>query len=371
MIVKNESHIIISTLEHLIQKINLDYFVICDTGSSDNTIKLIKNFLKDNKLKGKVYSHDWVNFSHNRNLVLELSKQKADYSFIFDADDKIIGELKLPEVLDKDIYYFKFGETNNYERPLLINNNKQFKWYGVVHEYLKNIDECTSISLDGNYYVDSRRIGSRNNNKLKYFNDAKLLENEIRKFEEMGISNIPEDEKIMYSRSLFYCAQSYKDLSTELDKIYTQTAIDYYERVLSEKSGYTEEKYVSCLYLWRLNNILKRTKVEYLLDSFKYNDKRLECACELLKYCINNRNFTLAKIIYYKFNNYRDINYNKCLFVEQIYYSGYFEYLYSLCGFYNNDLEEGIRCCQYSIENNINVETTKQNLKIYLIKTNQ
>jgi WD40 repeat protein len=40
MIVKNESKIIRETLQKLCAKINFDFWVISDTGSTDNTIKV-------------------------------------------------------------------------------------------------------------------------------------------------------------------------------------------------------------------------------------------------------------------------------------------------------------------------------------------
>ena len=44
MIVKNESHIIKNTLEKLCNKIKFSYWVICDTGSTDNTREIITDF---------------------------------------------------------------------------------------------------------------------------------------------------------------------------------------------------------------------------------------------------------------------------------------------------------------------------------------
>jgi len=44
MIVKNEEHIIADTLKNLCSYINFDYWVISDTGSTDNTKKLICDF---------------------------------------------------------------------------------------------------------------------------------------------------------------------------------------------------------------------------------------------------------------------------------------------------------------------------------------
>ena len=47
MIVKNESAIIGNTLKNLIKKIKIDYYVISDTGSTDNTVEIITNFFKN------------------------------------------------------------------------------------------------------------------------------------------------------------------------------------------------------------------------------------------------------------------------------------------------------------------------------------
>ena len=47
MIVKDESHIIKETLQKLCNKINFSYWVICDTGSSDNTPEIIQEFFKE------------------------------------------------------------------------------------------------------------------------------------------------------------------------------------------------------------------------------------------------------------------------------------------------------------------------------------
>ena len=49
MIVKNESHIIRETLEMLCNKIKFSYWVISDTGSTDNTREIIQGFFNEKK----------------------------------------------------------------------------------------------------------------------------------------------------------------------------------------------------------------------------------------------------------------------------------------------------------------------------------
>lgn len=135
MIVKNESHIIEKTLENIVKNFNIDYWVISDTGSSDNTIQLIENFFKNKKINGEILETDWIDFAYNRNLALDACKGKADYILIFDADDLVEGDLKLPELI-KDGYYFNIREDEaqvTYSRRLII-KNETYRWVGVVHE---------------------------------------------------------------------------------------------------------------------------------------------------------------------------------------------------------------------------------------------
>ncbi|WEI04112.1 glycosyltransferase [Acinetobacter johnsonii] len=54
MIVKNESHIIEETLENICQHIQLAYWVISDTGSTDNTVEIIENFFEKKKIAGEI-----------------------------------------------------------------------------------------------------------------------------------------------------------------------------------------------------------------------------------------------------------------------------------------------------------------------------
>ena len=66
MIVRNECNVILTCLNSVKSIINS--FVICDTGSTDNTISIIENWATENKISGSVYKHSWVVLSTNRNL---------------------------------------------------------------------------------------------------------------------------------------------------------------------------------------------------------------------------------------------------------------------------------------------------------------
>ena len=53
MIVRDESKIIIDTLENLCSYINFDYWVICDTGSLDDTKEKIIEFFEKKDISGE------------------------------------------------------------------------------------------------------------------------------------------------------------------------------------------------------------------------------------------------------------------------------------------------------------------------------
>ena len=84
MIVKNESKVITRCLESV--KDYIDYWVICDTGSTDGTQDIIKTFFSNVNIPGKLHNHKWVNFGFNRSLAIELARNKSDYSLLLDAD---------------------------------------------------------------------------------------------------------------------------------------------------------------------------------------------------------------------------------------------------------------------------------------------
>ena len=61
MIVKNESHIIESTLQNILDHLPIDYWVICDTGSTDDTIDIITNFFREKDISGELFQDEWTN----------------------------------------------------------------------------------------------------------------------------------------------------------------------------------------------------------------------------------------------------------------------------------------------------------------------
>jgi len=266
MIVKNEEHCIVRCLESL--KNHIDYWVICDTGSTDNTIDLIHKTL--NGIPGELHRHDWHDFSTNRNLSLAISKTKADYTLIIDADDKFIFEHNFSfKKLCEEVYKIRIEHNSvTYYRPQLIHNSIEFNYIGLVHEYINLPEYVVPITLQGCkilYGAD----GHRSSNSFKYINDALVFESELIKK--------PNDH-----RNTFYCAQSYRDAGK-----YEEALAYYLKRDLL--GGWIEERFIAILESAKILEIVSPENITLIesayIRAFNCNSKRIESLLYLAAYC--------------------------------------------------------------------------------------
>ena len=305
MIVKNESHIIEKTLEKLLAKIKFDYWVICDTGSTDNTPQLITDFFGKHGIQGELFHDEWNNFAHNRTLALERAYKKTDLLLVFDADDEIVGDFVTPSEVLYDEYHLQFGSSLgiSYTRVLLINNHKKFHFLSVIHEFISCKEGPTSsTTISGNYFVHSGRTGARNQDPDKYLKDALVLEKEY----EVASKNNDQ----LFHRYAFYCANSYKDCGK------FEEAIKWYKITLSHEQQWPQEKYVSCLYINDCFNNLKTPEFGffYLVKAFQYDSERGECLFPLLQhYCCENS----PRVAYNYYLNVKDYLENKYLNINE------------------------------------------------------
>ena len=274
MIVKNEAAIIWDTLENIIAHISLDYYVISDTGSDDNTAEIIEQFFAEKGIKGEIHHDEWVSFAHNRNCALQHAQGKTDYVLIFDADDRFEGNFVLPEELTSDRYYFRMANnisgSNVYFRTLMFRNDGSFYWRGVLHEFVEQRKKTVvEQKIFGDYYVISGRFGARSNNPQKYFQDALTLEKAFYS---------PEDEDLK-DRYAFYTAQSYRDADMY------EKAIEWYA-IRANLGGWYEEVYHSLLQISLLKIELNAPLDEIqrlLLATYEYRPQRAESLYHLAR----------------------------------------------------------------------------------------
>lgn len=277
MIVKNEEAVILRCLKSV--KHLIDYWVICDTGSTDRTKEIIKDFMIDKP--GKLIEEPWKNFCYNRNIPLKSmydddNFKNATHVLIIDADE----ELKTPEGwtwpknmnMSADGFHITSRSGSLiYQRSSLVNVAKhKWHWEGVVHEYMTTDASTHMEYLDTNIHIYCHPEGARHKDPLKFVRDAKTLEQDL--------TDNPNDP--MRSRTLFYTAQSWRDAGVR------ELALKYYKKFL-EIGRWDEEIFIAKLNIARLMQDLEYRPEEIswaYLDAHKFRPSRIEALVDLGKW---------------------------------------------------------------------------------------
>lgn len=264
MIIKDETDVIRRCLASA--KPLIDYWVIVDTGSTDGTQEMVKEFMKD--VPGELHERPWKNFAHNRNEALQLAKGMGDFLLFIDADEtfQYAPEFRFP-YLDRDAYFVTtdFGGMA-YGRMLLVRSAKDWQWRGVLHEALYMDTPHSVGQLEGiKNFV--RTDGARSKDPQKYQKDAALLETALK-------------EDPHNTRYQFYLAQSYK-CAGELEK----SLVNYRKRI--EMGGWDQEIFWSKFQVALLLDEMKAPSDEVVnayFDAYATRPSRVEPLYYLANY---------------------------------------------------------------------------------------
>ena len=279
MIVRNESPVIQRCLASVIRLI--DYWVIVDTGSTDGTQTIVRDFLKE--IPGVLYERPWVNFGHNRNEALNLAKDKGDYLLFIDADERLVlqDSFALPE-WRADFYYVCVQTDSKmiFYRKFLIKNDLNWVWEGVLHEEVRCKEAMKGEILCGAINVSSQQ-GHRIKNPNQYLDDAALLEKELQKD--------PDN-----CRNRFYLALSYGNAQCY------EPALKNYEKRVAIGGLHHEEIYFSMYMIALMQEILEMPPELFInsySNAFLYRPSRLEALFGLVNYIIRTKNYLLGYLI--------------------------------------------------------------------------
>ena len=253
MIVKNEAPNIERCLESVAPYI--DYYIICDTGSTDNTKEIIKTFFDKKGIPGEILDHEWKHFGHNRSLALEACLGKTQWVLMIDADDTLAGifpKNKLDDDLDGYIVKIKRASFEWY-RAQVFNVAKTKWWYEEpLHEYAVCRQPMNVHKLEGDYYWEVRTEGCRSretngDDREKYRRDYHFLKKYLEEH--------PEN-----TRTQFYLAQSAFDAH-----MFEEAEKEYLKR--TTMGGWVEEVFYSWMRVGIAREILERP-LEQVIDAF-------------------------------------------------------------------------------------------------------
>lgn len=280
MIVKNESKIIERCLNSV--KPLIDYVCIVDTGSTDDTIDVINNWMKSNDIEGQVIFEPWKNFAYNRSFAMEKIREKKyiEYVLMIDADEILTYEegldfSKIKENLSFDLYNIncKLGGIE-YLRTSITKNKKPYFYKGVVHEYLECKEPIETRETIKGICNIPLQDSARNQNIEKYQHDAKAIQDALE----------TEIDPFLISRYTFYLAQSYRD-SLEKEK-----AIYWYNK-RSKLGFWDQEVYISLYRMAKLKEDLEYPQNDILQSYMMAHEsypQRIEAIHGAISFCRRN-----------------------------------------------------------------------------------
>lgn len=367
MIVKDESHIIRECLNSMLPYI--DRYDITDTGSSDGTPEIIKDFFDEYDIPGEVYLSDWKGFGKSRTESLRNCEGKAEYAWVIDADDVISGTFQYPKVMDADAYSLRIGRPEfSWFRNQIFKVDSGWEYIGVLHEYAtipsKKIEEMRVVKWDdSDYFVEARTLGNRNvgiDPKEKYSKDAEVL-----------LSALSNEEDPYYDptnvRYQFYLAQSYFD-----SQQWENSEEAYRKRI--EMGGWDEEVWFAYFRIAIIKGILGKPWPEIkeaYLDAFNYRPTRAEPLYEISRIY---RSLDRPKLAYIYAKMGVEISYphQDILFISRDVYDWKMMDEFGAVAFYMNDFVNGHRACKLLLEANKFPESERkrieENLKAYEVQ---
>jgi glycosyltransferase involved in cell wall biosynthesis len=225
MIVKNEEHVIANCLASV--RPLIDYWVVVDTGSSDNTEMEVKRALDG--IPGEFHRAEWSGFGPARSKAFELAKGRADYALVVDADETLEAPSGLGD-LTADAYLL-WAQPDGHCKFItrrLFNMRLDWRYVGVLHEYPAASTPWEDQALGG-VTIRTTQDGARSKNPNKYRVDAEALER--------ALVNEPDN-----SRYVYYLAQSWRGAGED-----ARAASRYMQRASMGPGLNPEEVYISYL----------------------------------------------------------------------------------------------------------------------------
>ncbi|GJQ63597.1 MAG: hypothetical protein SCALA702_26500 [Melioribacteraceae bacterium] len=285
MIVKNEENYLGDCLKSV--KEVVDEIVIVDTGSSDNTVNIAREY------GAKIFHFEWINdFSAARNYAL--SKTTGDWILYLDADERLapesyneVSEIKRTTV--KAGFYcnvISFDEHNS--KPNIIRYNRLFKnsadirFEGKIHEQIVHSLKKNEYEL----FESGVKIFHEGYNIPQHM----MLEKANRNLELL----LEEYKKDKTDYVIFQIAQTYGVL------IDNEKAIEYFDKIIKSPTSSNHFKshafrYKAAVEFQNNKNIDKA--LEFALKAEKFFDREPILNSLLTKIYLNKKEF--SKSVFY------------------------------------------------------------------------
>ena len=357
LMVKNESQVMATTLQPLVDAGIKDYFIY-DTESTDNTIQVTKEFFNKNKITNfKIVQEPWIDFSASRNRALRLTEQQfpnATFIFMIDAEWHLKNGADLLKFCEKHkndttpIYLTKIIENvppnNAFLTARLIRCKKNIEFVGKVHEVPNQLSQ---EKTPDNVFIERTIINNGEASKKRWLRDCKIL---LKEYEEN-----PND-----SRTVYFLAQTYFCLED------WKNAIKWYE-IRANMPGFHEENFNTIYMLAKAYDALQN--VDKLLcnyiKAFNMCPDRIEPLIRLAVYFYNNKNFNLAYLFSKPTMDMKCPTTDEALVIEAEIYDFVRYDMISRLAWTQGDYKLGKQATQIALKKHPELEHLQYNLKYY------
>ena len=367
MMVKNEKKRLHVSLESI--KDFADSLVIFDTGSTDNTMDICKEFCEKNKIPLRLKQGSFVNFAISRNESLEFadSFEDIDYLLLMDTNDELRGGKFLrrfaEEYKDKESSGFLMvqewwsGQHDKYYNVRFIKAHRGWRYIGAVHEYIKSEmdDHHPIVRLPDVAILYQDRTQDDDKSGKRFHRDKELLYEEYKKD--------PTEP-----RTVFYLAQTCSCLNQNEEAL-------YYYKIRASLEGFQEEKFHALLRSGELSQKLGHDwhdAMMYYIKAFEHSH-RVEPCLFIAIYYLSKKMWIMA----YTFLKLAcNLPYpTECiLFVNKNDYDYKRWHLMGIVAYYVGQYIDGKNACLHAInyckqsDAKINTDIDEKNLKFYLEK---
>jgi glycosyltransferase involved in cell wall biosynthesis len=361
MMVKNEKKRLGVTLESI--KNFADSLIIYDTGSTDNTINILKQFSEKNNIPLRLKEGEFVNFSTSRNVSLDFADtfDEVDYILLLDVNDELRNCDKLRkfarEMHDKPNTGFLVcqewwsGRYDKYYNMRFVKAHKGWRYKGSVHEYMEDTSKVKPavLRIPDDIVIFQDRTQDDDKTGKRFKRDKILLYDDYKKD--------PTEP-----RTLFYLAQTCSCLN-HIEEAF------YYYKIRSSLEGFQEEKFHSFLRSGELAQKLGHPwhdVMGWYMKAYEHSP-RAEPLVYIVEYYNHVKNWWLA----YTFArlacmlSYPD---HCILFVDKHAYDYKRWHLMSLVAYYAGFYVEGKTACEKAIACGLNSDIDAKNMKFYIEK---
>ena len=348
-ICKDESPVIEKMLESA--KGIVDLIVVNDTGSTDGTQQIIKNFGEKYGIPTYVFERPFDDFENSRNhamqklrdVVKELGwNPEQVHGFWFDCDETLVIDPKFGKSqFTKDLYMINTYIGNmKYTRNTFFKVSKAFRWYGPVHEFIVCDDQNITSGLAENIHVDVKMTGNSWMGDIaeKYASHAYKLEAYINK-------NRQDPRWIFYTAQSWHDAASIKNNKEENDER-LRRSLKYYRERVQRPDGYAEEIYYAQYRIGTIMRIIEEpwhlTHME-LLKAYQMDPLRGESIKVIIDHYLMMQDWHMA-YLYSKFAKTTFHGKNpyptRLLFVDEATYVWKFAESHAAASFYTGRMDE-------------------------------